>query len=176
MDKKPPNTDQSKELLEVVDSKNQVIYLEERGVVHERQLMHRSVHVLVTNSVEKIFLQKRAMHKDCEPGMWDTSAAGHVDVGEQNLDAAKRELWEELGLKGSSLEEFGKFSPSRETGNEFVEIFICETANPITPDQVEIDDFGWFSLVEINGWMAADPNGFTSVFKHIFQQYCNKNQ
>ena len=138
--------------------------------------MHRSVHVLVKNNIEQVLLQKRAMHKDCEPGMWDTSAAGHVDIGESSLCAAKRELWEELGLKNECLEEFGKFPPSTETGNEFVEIFICESTNPIIHDPVEIDDFGWFTLAEINGWMAADPNGFTSVFKRIFQQYCNKNQ
>jgi isopentenyldiphosphate isomerase len=166
--------DQSKDLLEVVDSDNQVVSIEERGLVHQRQLMHRSVHVLVKNSLEKIFLQKRALHKDTEPGMWDTSAAGHVDVGERVLHAARRELREELGLKAASLEEFGKFAPSVETGYEFVEIFICETDDLITPDPVEIEHSGWFSPAEINGWMAASSNEFTTVFKRIFQQYCNR--
>ena len=163
--------DQSKDLLEVVDSDNQVVGTEERGVVHERQLMHRSVHILVKNKSGKFFLQKRAMHKDSEPGMWDTSAAGHVDVGEGILHAAKRELKEELGLKYSVLKKVGKLEPSARTGYEFVEIFVCETDDRVTPDPVEIEDSGWFSSVEINGWMAADPNGFTAIFKRIFHQH-----
>ena len=163
--------DQSKDLLEVVDSDNQVVRIEERGVVHERQLMHRSVHILVRNNRGNFFLQKRAMHKDSEPGMWDTSAAGHVDVGEDTLHAAKRELKEELGLKCSVLKKVGKFEPSARTGYEFVEIFVCDTDDTVTPDPIEIEDSGWFSAVEINGWMAADPNGFTAVFKRIFHQY-----
>lgn len=163
--------DQSKDLLEVVDSNNQVVGIEKRGVVHDRQLMHRSVHILVKNDRGKFFLQRRAMHKDSEPGMWDTSAAGHVDVGEDILHAAKRELKEELGLKSPVLKKVGKFKPSARTGYEFVEIFVCETDDIVIPDPIEIEDSGWFSSVEINGWMAADPNGFTATFKRIFHQY-----
>ena len=163
--------DQSKDLLEVVDSDNHVVGIEERGVVHERQLMHRSVHILVKNDRGKFFLQKRAMHKDSEPGKWDTSAAGHVDVGEGILHAAKRELKEELGLKYAVLRKVGNFEPSAKTGYEFVEIFIFETDAPVISDPIEIEDSGWFSSAEINGWMAADPNGFTTVFKRIFHQY-----
>ena len=163
--------DQSKDLLEVVDSDNEVVRIEERGVVHERQLMHRSVHILVRNNRGDFFLQKRAMHKDSEPGMWDTSAAGHVDVGEDTQHAAKRELKEELGLKCSVLKKVGKFEPSARTGYEFVEIFVCETDDTVIPDPIEIEDSGWFSAAEINGWMAADPNGFTAVFKRIFHQH-----
>ena len=163
--------DQSKDLLEVVDSNNQVVGIEKRGVVHDRQLMHRSVHILVKNNRGEFFLQRRAMHKDSEPGMWDTSAAGHVDVGEDILHAAKRELKEELGLKSPVLKKVGKFEPSVRTGYEFVEIFVCETDDIVIPDPIEIEDSGWFSSVEINGWMAADPNGFTATFKRIFHQY-----
>ena len=56
------------------------------------------MHVLVFNSRGEIFLQKRSMTKDREPGKWDSSSSGHVDSGEDYDACAVRELREEIGL------------------------------------------------------------------------------
>ena len=72
-----------------------------RDEVHQKKLMHRSVHILVFNSQVNLFLQKRSLIKDENPGLWDTSAAGHLDSGEDYLNCAKRELKEELGISCS---------------------------------------------------------------------------
>ncbi len=69
-----------------------------RSEVHARGLRHRAVHVLVFNSRGEIFLQKRSMKKDRQPGVWDSSCSGHVDAGENYEATAVRELREELGL------------------------------------------------------------------------------
>ena len=34
------------------------------------------------NGEGQLFLQKRSLHKDIQPGKWDTSVGGHVDLGE----------------------------------------------------------------------------------------------
>ena len=69
-----------------------------RSEVHRLGLLHRAVHVLVFNSRGEIFLQKRSMTKDREPGKWDSSSSGHVDSGEDYDACAVRELREEIGL------------------------------------------------------------------------------
>ena len=63
---------------------------EPRSVVHARGLRHRAVHVLVFNSAGELFLQKRSMTKDNDPGLWDSSCSGHVDAGETYDEAAVR--------------------------------------------------------------------------------------
>ena len=86
------------EIFDVVDSEDMVIGKASRLQVHNNDLMHRSVHILVFNSTGSLFLQKRAMIKDESPGLWDSSAAGHVESGEDYISCAKRELNEELSL------------------------------------------------------------------------------
>jgi len=73
--------------------------LADRSEVHRLGLLHRAVHVLVFNSYGQVFLQKRSMKKDRQPGVWDSSASGHVDSGEDYDTTAVREVWEEIGLR-----------------------------------------------------------------------------
>ena len=63
--------DDSSELFDVVDSEDRVTGQATRGGVHAQGLLHRSVHILVFNSQGELFLQKRAMTKDENPGYWD---------------------------------------------------------------------------------------------------------
>ena len=60
--------------------------------------------VFVFDESGNILLQKRSQTMLSYPGLWDQSAAGHVDIGEAYKDAAKRELYEELGLELNLVE------------------------------------------------------------------------
>src|SRR5215831_21290390 len=87
------------DIFDVVNERDEVIDRKPRSEVHRLGLLHRAVHVLVFNSRGRIFLQKRSMKKDRQPGLWDSSASGHVDSGEEYDTCAVRELGEEIGLK-----------------------------------------------------------------------------
>ena len=87
------------EIFDVVNEQDEVVGRQSRGEVHRLGLMHRAVHVLVFNAAGQIFLQKRSMKKDRQPGLWDSSASGHVDSGEDYDACAVREVREEIGLR-----------------------------------------------------------------------------
>ena len=87
------------EVFDVVNERDEVIGQAPRAEVHRRGLRHRAVHVLVFNAAGSVFLQKRSMTKDRQPGLWDSSASGHVDAGEDYDACAVRELREEIGLE-----------------------------------------------------------------------------
>ena len=157
------------ELFDVVDEFDRVIATASRAVVHRDGLRHRAAHILVYDAADRLYLQRRAFTKDCSPGCWDTSAAGHVSAGEGYATAAQRELEEELGIAGGPLlEPLFKLEAGPETGHEFVWVFRTTTTLVPRPDPVEIIDGRWCTRVEIADWMAREPASFTGSFRLIW--------
>jgi isopentenyldiphosphate isomerase len=161
----------SEEIFDVVDARDQVIGRRPRGEVHRLGLMHRAVHVLVYDTKGRIFLQKRSMKKDRQPGLWDSSASGHVDSGETYEACAVRELREEIGLQPGSLPlKLFKLAASPETDQEHVWVYRCEAEGPFTlaPDEIERGD--WFEPAEVTGWLRRRPDEFATAFRVIWER------
>ncbi|NIR52075.1 NUDIX domain-containing protein [candidate division KSB1 bacterium] len=159
--------DDPSELFDVVDAQDRVIRQATRGEVHAQNLLHRSVHILVFNSREELFLQKRVATKDENPGFWDTSAAGHVNAGEDYLTCAHRELKEELGISGE-LKFLRKFPASRETLWEHVEVYRCRTDQKICINPAEISEGRFWTLPSLETAIEKGVQPFTSTFQLIF--------
>lgn len=159
------------EIIDIVDADNNVIGSAPRGEVHRRGLRHRAVHMLVLDAQGRIYLQQRSANKDVDPGLWDTSAAGHVDSGEDYLTAAQRELGEELALFDVALLAICDLPAQPETGEEFVRVYLGYTTVEPQPDPREISTGGWWSVSDIEQWLARDPTIFTATFKQIFSHY-----
>ena len=136
------------EWFDVVDDEDVVIGRATRSEVHAKSLLHRAVHIMVFNSLGGLFIQKRVLTKDENPGLLDTSSAGHVGSGEGYLSAAYRELNEELGIK-PNLKFFTKISACIETSWEHLQVYLCKTDEPIIIDKSEISEGRYWSLDEI---------------------------
>lgn len=91
--------DNRDEIFPLVDGDGIVIGSASRGECHSgSMLLHPVVHLQLFNSQGEIYLQRRPAWKDIQPSMWDTAVGGHVDMGEEPIDALRREAREELGL------------------------------------------------------------------------------
>ena len=110
------------ELFPVVDENDRVVRDAPRSEVHGNNLRHRAVHIFIFNGRGEVFLQKRSRWKDRHPLLWDSSAAGHVDAGEEYDTAAIRELQEELGIS-AELKRIVKLPASDQTGQEFIWLY-----------------------------------------------------
>jgi isopentenyldiphosphate isomerase len=151
----------AEEIFDVVDDFDAVIAQAPRREVHRLGLKHRAVHVLIFNRRGEIFLQKRSMQKDCFPGAWDSSAAGHLDVGEQYDACALREVREELGIVLPCLpSKLFKIDACPETGQEFVWIYRCEHEGPFQLQAEEIETGGWFAPDYLDRWIGQRPGDF----------------
>lgn len=163
------------EMLAVVDENDEVIGSERRDVIHRDNLKHRAVHIFALNKKGDIFLQKRSRLKDKCPGLWDSSAAGHVDAGEEYDVCAKRELEEELGLADHELREVGKLGAHANTGWEHVRLFATLASGVIRFPCVEIEYGEWFSMEQIDAWVEAVPEDFAPGFLACWQLWKEAN-
>ncbi len=151
------------EMFDVVDEENRVVGQQPRGVVHHEKLRHRAIHIFVFNKRGELFLQRRSRWKDAHPRRWDSSAAGHVNAGDDFETTAPRELEEELGIR-APLTLIGEVPASRDTGWEFVKIFRADHDGPFRLPPAEIECGAFFTLAQIQRWMDARPKDFASGF------------
>lgn len=161
----------SEEIFDIVNERDEVTDRKPRSEVHARGLLHRAVHVLVFNSRGEVFLQKRSLKKDRQPGVWDSSSSGHVDSGEDYDACAVRELREEIGLSVAQTprRQF-KIDACEETDAEFVWVYRCESDGPFTLHPDEIDEGGWFTPTEVTRWMNERPQDFASAFMFLWRK------
>lgn len=89
----------AKELLDVLDENGiKTGKIEERDDVHKKGLWHRAIVVAILNEKNEILIQQRSDNKEKNAGMWDISAAGHISSGQDSLNAATREISEEVSV------------------------------------------------------------------------------
>jgi isopentenyldiphosphate isomerase len=168
--------DTQEEFLDIVTEEGEIIKSLPRSEVHGNpSLIHRVVHVLVFNTSEHLFLQKRSMDKDVAPGKWDTSVGGHVNSGESLEDAVKREMGEELGIKSCGHEFLYSYIHSNSYETELVYTYSCIYDGKIVVQQDEIDEVRAWRLEDIRQKIGA--GFFSDNFEHEIQtylKYCSK--
>ena len=156
------------EMFDVVNADDEVLRVANRRDVHDNAWLHRAAHVLVYDESGRLLVQRRGFNKECSPGLWDTSAGGHVASGEDYEAAANRELEEELGIRSTSPVKFLFKLPADEyTGQEFVAVFSAST-NEIPVLQIsELAAARWITVDELKTWITRDRSQFTTVFLKI---------
>ncbi|BCR04794.1 NUDIX hydrolase [Desulfuromonas versatilis] len=153
------------DIFEIVDEEDRVIGRAPRSRCHgDPSLVHRVAHVLVFNRSGSLLLQKRSLTKDVQPGRWDTSVGGHLDPGESYLQAARREMTEELGIEGVALTFLYYSKVRNDFESENVATYLALFEGPIRHAASEIDEVRFWSADEI----AADLG--TGMFTPNFEQ------
>lgn len=160
---------QKEELFEIIDKQGKILGTARRSECHGNpELMHRVVHVLVFNCNEELYLQKRSMTKDIQPGKWDTSVGGHVCPGEALETAALREMEEELGIKGATLKKMYHYIMNSVVETEWVTSYIVQWDGPVYPDPQEIEKGQFWSSQAIAAQLGKDC--FTPNFEEEYQR------
>ncbi len=167
---KPQNDD---EIFDVVDENDVPVSKATRAEVHAKNLIHRAVHVLVFNRNGDLWLQKRSIRKDKNPGVWDSSVSGHLDAGEDYLTAAVRELGEEIGVEKNAedLKQVVSLKPSEETGWEHIQLFTTQHDGAVNFPAAEIESMMPFPIAEIKAWLDASPSDFSPTFRMMFEAW-----
>ena len=149
-----------------------------RQEAHEKGILHRIVVIYLFDNTGNILIQER--RKD---GLLDHSSAGHVAPGETYLEAAIRELGEELGVKDVTLTEVGvaksrEVYPQRKKNRQHIfTIFEC-IAKPFALQEDEVKSVFWNNPLRIYQDMKNDPSHqkYTGGFKASLEYLLNKKK
>lgn len=157
----------------VVEPNGLVIGRSSRKHCHSgAKVLHPVVHLHVIDRYSRIYLQRRPLTKDIQPGKWDTAVGGHVSYGEAITEALYREASEELGLSAFNpiyLESYEYESPVE---REMVNIFAAVGHYDLHPDPEEVEEGRWWELADIDA--SIGKGVFTPNFESEFDMIRSK--
>lgn len=149
-----------------------------KSEAHAKGLFHATVHVWLFTSDGNVLLQKRALTKKVFPGLWDISVAGHIGAGENTLDAAIREVNEEIGfrLAKEKLYRIGtrKHQVAHPNGiqdNEFHQVFMAELTVPIARLKIDLYEVAALKLFPLET-LTATENLENVLLPQFHEYYC----
>jgi 8-oxo-dGTP pyrophosphatase MutT (NUDIX family) len=129
----------------VVDKDDEIVgYVAGKENLHSSGVPHRCIHIFVEIYGGGFVLQRKGPNSE-NAGTLSSAVSGHVEGDETYLDAAVREMKEELGLDIDEvdLDVICKIPPCADTGNEFVVLFsylMDPDTEDIRPDSKEISE------------------------------------
>ncbi len=141
----------------ITDEDNRRLGVVLRREMRRQRLIHRATYILVFNSVGKIFVLKRTMTKDIYPGYFEIAAGGVVRADESYDESARRELAEELGIRGvRPLHLFDHYYEDAEN-RVWGRIYSCRHNGPMTLQAEEVEYGRFMTVSEIFRLHDKDP-------------------
>ncbi|MFD0962704.1 NUDIX hydrolase [Pseudofulvibacter geojedonensis] len=126
---------------------------------HKKGYFHPTIHVWFYTTENELLFQLRSPNKINYPNLWDVSVAGHIISGETSINAAIREVKEELGIHLSEdhLQYIGSHKTSvthkdNYIDNEFNYIFLSplkQDINSLILQQEEVVGVKLFPIEQL---------------------------
>ena len=120
---------------------------------------HIVTDILVRHVDGTFLLTKRDMGKDVYPGFWEASAGGSAQLGEDPLESAKRELFEETGIKTDNFDLINKVY--RDVSHCVVFSYLSLVDCPkdsIVLQEGETTEYKWVSAKELLEYTESDQS------------------
>ncbi len=154
--------------LPIVDRNDRVIGEATLEDIYKNAYIHRVVFVVINEESGRLLMQRRSAKVSTNANRWDVSAAGHVDSGEDYSEAVKRELQEELGIKGVELKEsayyFSDVILDGKKLKRFVKIYTATLPidTKFSIDTNEVSEVSWFTVDELKEGIKQQPQEYNS--------------
>jgi 8-oxo-dGTP pyrophosphatase MutT (NUDIX family) len=161
--------DPGEEIVTIVDDQNRVVGSTLRREMRAQRLPHRATYVLVVNSTGELFVQKRTMTKDVFPGYYDPAAGGVVLAGESYLEAAVRELEEEMGIRNVPLESLFEFYFNDEHSRVWGAAFSCTYDGKIVLQKEEVQSGAFIRIAHVLREIEEKP--YTPDGVYVLRRY-----
>lgn len=176
------------EMLSVYDDQLNELGIALRSEIHLKGFLHKVVHCWIIEEKDNekwIYFQQRSYKKKDFPGLYDISAAGHVDIGEEAEAAVSRETEEEIGI-AIAPEKLKFIGSIREKmyldnfhNNEICDVYLYSIENPKFKLGHEVEKIVKISLSEFKKWILEGSENIVTfsvdgISKFILkpQEFC----
>ena len=167
-------------LVQLVDENDQPIGGAGKPEIFKNALLHRISRIMLFDENGMVLIQKRVPNAALYPNCWDNSAAGHVDEGEDYLQAAYRELKEELGIEVELKEAvyYRAYSEDRDRKlDRFTKIFTAtinhDTKFSLQPS--EVVEVKWIEPDELIDFVKQNPAQVTDGLQQACERLLDEN-
>ena len=167
----PAATDDDQVIL--VDASDTILGSAPKHDVHQRGTLHRAVSVFVFDAERRLLLQRRAPGKYHSPMLWSNTACGHPRPGESVVDAARRRLYDEMGLT-CALREVAVFTYraelERAIEHEVDHLFVGVADDAPRPDPEEVDAWRWTDAKAVLHDASRHPARYTAWLRQALTE------
>jgi isopentenyldiphosphate isomerase len=165
------------EIVDIVDENDNVIGQGSKLDCHANKILHRGSAVLIfkDDSFQDILIQKRSMQKLMNPGYF-AFTGGHLAAGETYLEAAKRELQEEMfheRILPETMEFKELFKVKKYTDNdyEFMTVYMVVYDGEFSLDPKEVEQFHFEKIQELTKKVKSNPEQYTGTCILLLEEY-----
>jgi isopentenyl-diphosphate delta-isomerase len=119
-----------------------------------------------------MLLQQRALTKYHSAGLWTNTCCSHPRPGETLENAVARRLMEEMGITAKVSKAFDFIYQAELPDNlneyEFDHVFIGNYDADVRPNHLEVANFVYQSIEEVEANLQSYPEKYTVWFKIAF--------
>ncbi len=163
------------ERLVLTDDRNRSIGWGEKLHVHEAGLLHRAFSIFLVDREGSIALQKRHPAKYHSGGLWANTCCGHPWPGEATMRAARRRLFEEVGVAADLTLAFrSRYAVAFENGlseNEIVNVYVGPLTATPRPHPDEVVAIEMLTIDELAGAVARRPAAYAFWLRHYLRHH-----
>ena len=156
----------------LVDKDDCEIGVMEEMEAHKQSVLHRAFSVFLFNPQGKMLLQQRALTKYHSAGLWTNTCCSHPRPGETLENAVSRRLIEEMGITTKVFKAFDFIYQAELPDNlneyEFDHVFIGNYDADVRPNHLEVANFVYQSIEEVEANLESHPEKYTVWFKIAF--------
>jgi isopentenyl-diphosphate delta-isomerase len=154
----------------IVDENDNFIREEEKEKCHDHDgILHRGFLVTLFNKRGELLLAQRSGKKRLWPGYWDGTVASHVFKGENYVQASKRRVEQEVGIRADTIIKFlFKFHYKVNYKNLGTEHEICAVMlvnnveiDRLSPNENEVSAIKSINPQKLSNEISTNKNRYT---------------
>jgi isopentenyl-diphosphate Delta-isomerase len=161
----------------LVDAGDAVVGVAPKLEAHRDGRLHRAVSVVLFDDRGRVLLQRRADGKYHSGGLWSNTCCGHPRPGESVADAARRRLFDELGIADCRLTRVTEFLYFAELEGGLVEheldhVLIGRWNGAARPDPFEVAETRWIDCAALQAELVHEPGRYTAWTEQVIDHAC----